>query len=80
MSESDDFDEDDEDEDLDLLDEDDIGFTENCSRTVRRKLARNLKPKERKSSVHGRRKRGRSFSDEESLSGEESDHDSDEDL
>ncbi|XP_072959846.1 protein CHROMATIN REMODELING 5 isoform X2 [Typha angustifolia] len=80
MSESDYFDEDDEDEDLDLLDEDDIGFTENCSRTVRRKLARNLKPKERKSSVHGRRKRGRSFSDEESLSGEESDHDSDEDL
>lgn len=79
MSESDDFDDDDDDdEDLDLSDEDD--FIENPRRKVRRKVGCNLKSKEMKSSVHSRRKRGKTFSDGEYSSGKDSEDDTDEDF
>lgn len=77
MSESDDFDDDDDDdddEDLDLSDEDD--FIDQ-RRKVRHKAGRNPKSKEMKSSVHGRRKRGKTFSDDEYSSGKVSEDDTD---
>ncbi|XP_010907831.1 protein CHROMATIN REMODELING 5 isoform X1 [Elaeis guineensis] len=81
LSESDDFDDDnddDDDEDLDLSDEDD--FIESPRRKVRRKAGCNMKSKEMKSSVHSRRKRGKTFSDDEYSSGKDSEDDTDEDF
>ncbi|XP_038988739.1 protein CHROMATIN REMODELING 5-like isoform X3 [Phoenix dactylifera] len=83
LLESDDFDDDDDDndddddEDLDLSDEDD--FIDR-RRKVHRKAGYNLKSKEMKSSVHSRRKRGKTFSDEEYSSGKVSEDDTDEDF
>ncbi|KAJ6838441.1 protein CHROMATIN REMODELING 5-like isoform X1 [Iris pallida] len=81
MSESDDEDDEDEADDLDLSDEEDIESNDTRQRRVRRKVGHNTKTtKENKSSVHSRRKRGRTFSDEEESSGNDSEQDSGEEF
>lgn len=83
MSESDDFDEDDDEDndDLDLSDEEDLGYPDNHWRKKQQKVGRRPKlTKDTKSSVNGRRKRRRTFSDEDDSSDKDSEQDSEGDL
>ncbi|THU70874.1 hypothetical protein C4D60_Mb08t29600 [Musa balbisiana] len=79
-SDSDDFDDDNED-DIDISEEDDNDYFDNRRRRMPRKVGQSLKQKDTKPSVNIRRKRGRTFSDEEyHSSGNDLEEDSEEDL
>ncbi|CAD5165770.1 unnamed protein product [Musa acuminata subsp. malaccensis] len=79
-SDSDDF-EDDNEDDIDLSEEDDNDYFDNRRRRMPRKVGQSLKQKDTKPSVNIRRKRGRTFSDEEyHSSGNDLEEDSEEDL
>ncbi|RWW31118.1 hypothetical protein GW17_00004270 [Ensete ventricosum] len=79
-SDSDDFDDDNED-DIDLSEEDDNDYFDNRRRRMPRKVGQSLKQKDPKPSVNIRRKRGRTFSDEEyHSSGNDLEEDSEEDF
>ncbi|URE26387.1 DUF4208 domain containing protein [Musa troglodytarum] len=79
-SDSDDFDDNNED-DIDLSEEDDNDYFDNRRRRMPRKVGQSLKQKDTKPSVNIRRKRGRTFSDEEyHSSGNDLEEDSEEDF